>query len=289
MSQPDQSIVKWLNRQSADLTEEGGVTHYALYHAVTGEDPESLERFRPGDDSEVLAQEIWDLAEHDATTRTSGRWQRYVIYSFRGTDEPVAQWAFKVLGKAVNIVSEDSDPATEKGALGAVMAQNKALHNTLMQLTEATSGRLARDLEVERRKREASETKLMEMFEKMQSVEDRAHEREMEKAREIRAAQRHEQLMGMLTAAAPALLSQFLGARGNGDGSSMMRDESIENLLGNLDSEEVNGVMNALKTHNRIALIPIYQAYRQKREAKNANVPKILKDGGEEPDVEPTH
>lgn len=280
MTVADPTIIKWLNRQSADLTEEGAITLYELYHAVTGENPERLERFPASDDNEELSHSIWSIAEHDASTRTSGRVQRYLICAYRDKEnEPSSSHPFKVMGKAVNILSDDSDPASEKGALGAVMSQNKALHNTLMQLTEATSGRLARDLEVERRKREALETRLMEQFEKIQSIEDRAHERELEKARELRSAQRHEQIMGMLVSVAPAMLSRIIGS--NSAGASMMRDESLGQFLKNISAEEMGAVMNALKTPNRIALLELYAAHRDKFEAEEKDKPKILREGGE--------
>jgi len=284
MVHPD--IVKWLTLQIADITERGGINRFELYHTVEESPAERIQVFDIGDgvDPQDLGQSIWDMAENDASSRALGVPQRYVIWSFRGeAQEMDSQWAFAIRGKTVlrgsMDLGESSDPPTERGIAGAVLRHNEALHRMVMLMTDATAGRLAAELQQERKRRAEVEDKMLDTMNLHQQLLDKKAERELYEARETAKARRHDELMGFFLSMAPLLASQFLGQKGFGaDAGAAMRDTAIGKILKGLSPDEAMGVIGALKDQNRLAFMELYKSYAQEDAADQEKKPIPFRD-----------
>jgi hypothetical protein len=284
MVSPD--IVKWLTVQIADLTSRGSITRFELYHTVEESPAERIQVFgleeEEGADPEELGQTIWDMAENDAASRSMGTIERYVIWAFRGeSDEMDSQYAFTIRGKTMTHAydGESSEPATERGHTGQMMRHNESIHRMMMLMTDATAGRLASELQQERKRREEVENKMLETMKLHQDLLDRKADRDLRDAKEQAKARRHDELMGFFLSMAPLLVSQFMGHKGmGGTGSAAMRDAAIGKILKNLSQEEAMTVLQSLKGSNQLAFMELYKSYAQEDAQEQADKPIPFRD-----------
>lgn len=274
-----------------DITEDGGPHRFELFH--TDEEGatrlniyrmESFADAEPGD----LAQEIWDTAESDADTRGIGMHQRYSIVLFRNEDdrEHEAQCAFNMRGSSRaldNFSGADSEKATAKGFQAQQMRHTEILMKQLLEQSEATSGRLMRENEKLRQRVEFLENKFGSMLEMQQDLMDRSHQRKLEEAKQDAAARRHEELMAAALSMSKLLAAKYMGGAGGivkNLPASAARDGAIGNLLGNLDHEEMNRVINSLRPENQAVLLQLYNSYREDYEKQEQQKPEILRSNG---------
>jgi hypothetical protein len=266
---PD-DVSEWIKARLNDITDEGTISQFQVLHAVDGES-ELLGIVRANDSVEVdeIAQEIWDTALADAETRMSGRKQRYSIAAYRGksrTFESVKSFLIDGQGQLSSL--GDSESSTPSGHLGQMMRHSEKLHSMVMQLTEVTAGRLARDLENERNHRLTLENKQQQYWEKFIELEDRSHEREMERRLQEQQAQRHEQLMGSLMGFLPLVLAKFLGGSPGGElPAAGARDQSLHELLKNLSEKEITAIFSSLDPPNQLILMELYQSHKKMAES----------------------
>ena len=154
---PSEEVTRWIKaRLNEPVSGSSGIiTKIELHHAVEGEGSEMMCVVRVSDDADHddVAQEIWNTAEEDASTRMSGRMQRYVMIArWAGEGEEPLRKPFLMNGKAtLDLMSGDTEGSTPAGTMGQMMRHTEKLHTSIMQLTEMTAGRLARDLEQERK------------------------------------------------------------------------------------------------------------------------------------------
>lgn len=284
MISPD--AVKWLTVQIADLTSRGSISRFELYHTVEEAPAERIQVFsleeEEGADPEELGQAIWEMAENDAASRSLGTPQRYVIWSFRGDmDEMDSQYAFSIRGKQVTHAydGESSEPSTERGHVGQMMRHNESIHRMMMLMTDATAGRLASELQQERRRREEVENKMLETMKLHQDLLDRKADRDLTEAKEAAKARRHDELMGFFLSMAPLVLSQFMGHKGaSGTASAAMRDTAIGKILKGLSQEEAMAVLGSLKGKNQLAFMELYKSYAQEDAQEQAEKPIPFRD-----------
>lgn len=284
MGQPSEEVTNWVKGRLNDVTEEGPISRIELWHAIEGEAGELLQNVKVQSDADPfdVAQEIWDAAETDSGTRMSGRMQRYVMIAYRpDSDMPDARRPFLMSGKATtDMLGGDTEPSTQTGHLGQLMRHDEKMHTLVMQLTEMTSGRLARDLEHERARRIKLEDRQMEAFETMQELLDRRHEREMERQQEAKKQHRHDELMALLLSMAPLVLAKALGPAGGMVAGNLpaagARDEAIHQFLRGLTSEEAMKVFEVLPPSKQMALMEIYKAHKEEEESREEKEKEAL-------------
>jgi hypothetical protein len=238
------------------------------------------------DDAEPydVAQELWDTAETDAATRVTGRMQRYVMVAFRADDdEPESRHPFTMNGKArMDLLGGDTEGPTPSGHLAQLMRHDERMHQTVMQITETTHGRLMRDLESERARRIVLEDRQMEGFQMMQDLQDRKHERDAENRKAEQAAQRHDQMMAMLMSMAPLVISKMMGPAATaavGSAAALpaagARDESIHQFLKSLTEQDAMGIIGSLgkSPEKQMALMEIYKAHQEEEKRRDEPAP----------------
>jgi len=276
MSTVSNEVIKWLTVQVADLTERGPITRFELFHTVEGEQAERLQIFgieSEGTDVQDLGQSVWDCSENDASSRAAGMPQRYVIYAFRGENQdPEGQHAFLIRGRGVSNVmmgmGDSSDAPTERGLQAQLMRYNEGLHRQMMVMTNEVGGRLAQELEKERKRREEVEDKMLEVYKLQQQLLDQAAARDLAAAREASQARRHDEMMGFFMSMAPLVTAKLFGDGPMTGAQTSMRDQAIGKILKNLSAEETQAIMTSLKGTNQIAFIELYKTYAEE-DAKN--------------------
>lgn len=275
---PSEEVTRWIKaRLNEPLTGSGMINKIELHHAVEGEGSELMCVVRVGEgaDPDDITQEIWNTAEEDASTRMSGRMQRYVMIARWSDDgeEPIRK-PFLMNGKAtMDMMSGDTEGPSPAGTMAQMMRHSEKLHTSLMQLTEMTAGRLARDLEAERKIRMRLEDERSKSIEAIQDLADRKHERDMDIKRESTKQDRHDQVMALLMGMAPLIASKFLGAGAAGAAgiagslpAAGARDASLHQMMKNLDEEEIMKIMQALKPSNQMVMMELFKAHKEQEE-----------------------
>ena len=276
MSSPEPKLLKYILANSADLTDRGLPDRFELLH-TSDEGHTRLGVYRLADykdeQSEVLAQEMWDAAEADADTRGVGMMQRYAVVTFRGVDDHdnESQLAFNMQGRSTALRNwpKDSDSPTAKGLQAQQMRHNENMMQMLVQSTEASTSRLVQENQRLRARCEYLETKFTEMVETYQSLADRSHERKMDEKREEARSERHEQMMGVVMSTSQLFAAKFLGGASpiaNSLPAAAARDLSISNFMQQLSEEEIKAVMANLRPANQQTLLHIYMSYKEDAE-----------------------
>lgn len=270
MTAPDPKLAPWLRKHLRELTEQGAVERVELYHASDGTPLERLllANVSEGVDAEELAQELWDVAQQDSSTRPADLVQRYVVATYQGEDRaPLAQFPFLTSGGTPGVLTP-MDQATEKGERGMLMRHTESLHRVVIEQSTYHTNTLRNELESERKLRLGYEEKMVGVFEALQQLMDRKHERDMDMKREEAKSRRHEEFMGLIMSAAPMLLAQFMGGKGM-PGASVARDEGIRNFLKGLTEPEINGVINSLRPDHAMLLMELYKSYATEEKKRN--------------------
>lgn len=282
----DQKLVKWIE---TEMITGDTVNRFELYHAVEGEGAERCQIFpvEEGMNLGELAQQIWDVAEHDAETRTAGMPQRYVVWSYHGEAmEPQSQHPFSIRGRAsgpLMMSSQDSEPATDRGERAQQMRQLENQHRMIMLMADSTAGRLVTELQREQARREKAEDRMMETIRREQDLLDRKAEREIELAKQESRAKLLHDFGQTIMSLVPLLGAKFLSGMnpigGTSDGAA--RDQAIGRILKNLSQEETMGIMNNLTMMNKMAFLELYKSYKEDSEKEEAKKPELFRDGKE--------
>lgn len=215
MTIPQKAIVEWVTKRRTDLTDEGVISRFELWHSVDGEVSEPIGRYEmetrdEDEDPEDLVQEMWNDAVHDAGTRPQGSYQRYVIKAFRGDkQEPDEAKAFALSGAAVSSHLGGTESPNPRGMLAQDMRFSDNLHGLVLRMAEGSAGQLAAQLE---KAREENANLLMQrsrLLEIEQRLLDRSHERQMDREERAKSGERIDMVLGMLTNLAPMILSKL--------------------------------------------------------------------------------
>lgn len=292
MSMPPNDLIKWTKKILMEVQEDGGTERVELWHQIGDDGGERLHIFKNLSEHqpEDLAEAIWENAQGDAKTRTVGMMQRYAAQAFAGGDDddgiPSYMHSFVMTGGAVsNVFGDDSDPATPAGQTKQGMRLVEQLHKMLMQQTEMTAGRLARDYREERDARIKAENKLLEGFELYQKLLDKTHERDLERAEQVQNAKRTDQFMGLLMSVAPIVLMKFLPqgqpgipspAGGEGSGSpptphgtigplvsGSPRSIALGRILLSIPRESAQALLGSLSQLTQIAVMQLVASYQE--------------------------
>ncbi|MGB1275478.1 MAG: hypothetical protein ACPG77_06995 [Nannocystaceae bacterium] len=296
---PEKRLSSWISKMASDLTPDGSINKVELWHSVEGEGGERLLTIRTEDrphdeDVDDLAVEIWNEAYQDASTRTQGRPQRYIVQMFRGSDiTPEDSRGFVIVGMGVSsLTGGSSEPPTARGVLGQDMRQNDNLHALVVRMCEASAGTLAVQLERERREND----RLREANRKAAALEqdllDRKHDRDLKREQESKKEDRLDSLLTLASSMVPMIAAKVLGAgQPSPDGSppaleaakGAARDQSVGSLLSSLEASQVQQIFSVLTTEQSIAMMEIYESFRS--EAAPAcpnNTPTEVPPGGPE-------
>jgi len=314
MSAPSFGLVKWLTRQLSDITEDGCIVRFELFHTIEGEHADRLELWRNSADDprdpQELGQEIQDAADRDVQSRISGQPQRYAVYAFRAeSEEHEGQMSFLVRPTLhQSRYGEDSEPPTEKGVIAHFMRQNENMHRLMIGSQQATVGQLTSDLERERAARQKSEDLHWAMFDKYQKLLDKEHERRIAEAKELMKARRLDEMLGVATALLPIVITKLVGAvnpqpatptaaapLAPGQPASLVpparavgypvdpKDAAIRLFFANLSEVEISGVLGSLSGPNQLALAELHRAFSEEAPsapdvaARQLTVRKFLK------------
>lgn len=272
MSSPAPTVTKWITYQLADLTERGPITKIELYHTIEDANAERLQSFNIKDnpDPNDLAGQVWETCELDKDSRPLGDQQRYALWAFRAdSTDPDASHAFLLQGRSHSKLSdlggESSDPPNERGHMGQMMRQNGEIHRQMMIMTDQFAVRLSQELDAERKRREKTEDRVIQIFELHQGLLDRTAQRELDAAKEQAKEQRHQELMGMFMSIGPVMIAKFLGQDkllGQAAAPSALRDSLVGKFLEGLSPTEMNGVIAALRDMRKVQFLEIWKSYK---------------------------
>lgn len=276
MSAPTEEVTRWAKARMDDIRSDGTISRIDVIHAIEGEPSEVLAHVKVSDGDEYLdiAQDLWDACDEDVSTRSVGRMQRYVFLAYASDDDnPVSRKALIMQGKLrSDMVGGDTEGPTPQGLHGQMMRHTEQLQTRLIQLTDVTTGRMARDLETERNRSQRLEEQQLKMMEMMHELENRAHERKLEQQRETAKEKRHEQLMGMVMTVAPLAAARILGGGAAGAAVGQLpaagaRDAGTHEFLKSLTPDEIQKVLGCFPMEKQMALMALYEEHRNMEEA----------------------
>ncbi len=234
------------------------------------------------------AQVLYQSAQHDSETRTSGVPQRYSVLAYRHEDsrEPEASYPFVIkTNTARALIGGDTEPPTDKGVLSHYMRHDENLHRIMVNSTESMLIRLNSEVEFERKRRMLAEQTSLQLTEKTQELLDRSSERRINEARAVQHDKHVSELMGVVVAMLPMLAAKLLGI-GDPKGetsqlSGATRDIAVRKMLKNLSSEETTKLVKSLEPHNQLVFFELYKSFREDELKEQAQRPEILRDGEE--------
>lgn len=277
---------KWIARSLADLTEEGLIHRFELFHSVDDR-AERLEICKVRDketEADDIAQLLYDSAAYDASTRP-GSSQRYIVGAFRSEQqlEPETQFPFRIVGQGATAwTGGDTEQPTEKGERAQNMRMMNELHNTMMRFADSFGGRMSHMLDKERERSEKLEQRLRERNVDFEDLQDRKLDREMLRNETLLRQKLMTDVFGSLTPLIPLvtgkLIGGFMGDK-NGqvakalvphDPSKVSRDQQLREFLGMLEDSEKEGVFQALSAGHKITLIQIGQSFADNSEMQKA-------------------
>lgn len=282
MGQPSDKLKKWVMRLIADITEEGTLHRFELFHTIEGEPAERLGIYRVKSDdggeenATDLVQTLWDDAEHDAETRKSGD-QRYVVVGFRHEEQqdPEAQFPFR-LTRSSRFAGDSSDPPTEKGERAMMMRQLNENHTIMAGMVAALSSRISTELDKETARRQAAEDRLAKRNLELEDLADRRLDREVDRAARLQREKLTGDVVSSLLPLVPFVASALIERVAPGkpkdqnghdtqkvlapvSAEQQSREVLLKELFANLTNHEAKAVFEAVKPMKRIALGQILQ------------------------------
>jgi hypothetical protein len=265
----DDKVVRWMTKMLSSLTENGRVCRVELFHTIEGAPADRCIALgiEEGQDVGELSQELWEVAEHDSSTRDFGMPQRYVIRLFDVPtgDDHLAVYPFTIRGRATSAYSDSaSEPANERGLMAQFMRTIENQNRLLVHNAALTSNELERAVNRAR----AAEDRELATRKLHEELQDRTVEREIQKAREILRAKQTHQVVSSVIPLIPLLLTKFLQGSLPGlqalqaPGEKAPFDTEIETFLKSLSREEMQGVMAALRGVNQLTMVEIWKSYQ---------------------------
>lgn len=257
-------LQKWLERQSRDVTENGAIEKFILYHTVSGAGNEKVETFPASEQTvEDFVSILDSTTRNDAATHVGGMPERYQLVAVREGD-PDGSAYFAWLVEPINRVSmgESSDPPTPVGERAQSMRHQEQLHKLLVTQQAVTLGNLVDENNRERTKRLEAEAEL-EMY----------IQRERDSNGPVNA------LAGMLTQVLPVLLAQFLqtpAPKAVGAAPSVMslqapptgvqgiEYEALLKLIDELSPAELMGASSSVTQAHQLAVFEIKKGLDEK-------------------------
>lgn len=298
MSLVEPSIISWVRKQISAVYQDGGVSHFIVFHeGIDGLSRLHMERAPDPDSDEGeidVAQILYDAAEKDASTRpNSGNPERYIITANVEIDDSmqeVGQTSFVLTRRGIQLSDTGHLPANEKGVIAQQLRQTSELHRMLIETHHAGSQRLVEENRRLASQVSASQDREIRVIQLAQDLMDKKEERDLRRAESERAAQRSEQMFQLLMTMVPILLAKFVGtgvgklaagslpAMGN-----TARDRSVANLIKGLDSKTIEKIAEELTPEQQLAFFEIYSSYSKDLVAEEEAKPTKLQD----PDVIP--
>lgn len=293
MSVPSNDLAKWVKKIMIEVQEDGGATRVELWHAIEGEGGDRIATFKNLSEhtADDLGEAIWETAESDAKTRTAGMIQRYSCQAFVGSDDgdgmPEQMHAFTMRGgQSGDLFGDDTEPGTPQGRMKMDMRHTENLHRLLVQQTEMTSGRLARDYAEERKARIAAENRSLDVIKIYQDLLDRQSDRDLKTAKEIQSEKRTDQMIGMLMTIAPLVIARFVPALGGqagspagGQGGSPLTPQAslltgpllqgsprsimLGKILLSIPGDKARALISSLSQMTQIAVMQIIASYQE--------------------------
>lgn len=301
---PNAQLLEWIRKLAVDLTPEGTITRLELLHSIEGDMGERLSTVEmadrePDEDPDDLAQELWDEACQDATTRPQGSFQRYTCRAFRAdSTEPEEQKAFTMTGRAVSAMTGGStEPPTVRGELSMNMRHADNLHAMMLRMTEATAGTAVTQLQKEREENDRLRAASYEFAKLREEMLDRSQEREIRRAEFETSQARTAQLMGVVTNLLPVVLAKFVtppslpqataqavsplgvapeqaiaqAAPTVEPVAAVARDAAVGQLLSTVTPEQMQVLMGTFDEAQTIAFVELYGSHRQAQEQAQAS------------------
>lgn len=308
MKAAPEALSKWVKRLMADITEEGAICRFELVHTTAdgGFDRVESVAIQSGEsEAEDVVQMLYDSADHDAETR-EGKSQRYTILAFRSEQgDHESQYPFRLTKNQNAFTVADTEAPTEKGERAQMMRMSNDNHAMMLRFTESLGGRLAGELDRERKLRIDAEARADKMKLDLEDLKDRQLDRELERAARLQREKFTGDLIGSVLPLLPMALGALIefaskkagelpGKEKNGktstiakalmqaDPNRVSRTVLLKTFAENVSGREASAVAEALKPMNRIALIELFgQLQKDPGEASmvgvDAGIQKFLK------------
>jgi hypothetical protein len=288
--------VRWVTYCQQDLTEEGPIQSYALYHTIEGEPIERLCTVGKVEEKtvEAIVAELWDLAENDTETRMTGLPQRYVAHAYRSDPENAdSQLAWMLRGSSFlnDLRGGSTEPPTEKGLQALLMRQVEEGHKLLVGYSEAVAGRLARELDKKTEELNKAKEKEVERLTKMEDLIDRQFERDLKRKQAEREDEREEKIYSVLTSfVLPMVLQKLTSGKGDtpdqasaakllggilergGEEEKPSREKAVGYFLKSLELDEIGKIFEAVGPEKSQKLQELYNSYREPDAEADAEV-----------------
>lgn len=291
MGLPSPELVKWVARALSEVDETGGLSRLELYHAIDGEGIERLQVFRIDTEetptAERLAEDIMATAELDADSRTMELKQRYEIRSFIGDNaenESIFGFIITPTSRAGMPHGSSTHAPNERGLIGQMMTHDERNHQLMISSAEATIGRLTREVMNKDKIISAQQELTIKVHELVQKLQDRTHERDLERAEQTQSAKRWDDFMGLIMTMVPLVMAKVLGPKAEAIAAPALpqkaaRDESTMQFLQTIRPDQFNKILSVLETTQQIGLVQLLQSYAKESEQREASKPEVLKNG----------
>jgi hypothetical protein len=278
MSAPSPQLESWMNEMVGTLLSNTDHPQLDRFEVLFAGD-DHIERLRvlrvedtPGelDASELpalFARGVHAVCEQHAQTLPSGTPLRYAVQAYRAPADTTPEASFYLVLQGALLLAQPagSSPAAAQGQL---IRHNENLHALAMNLMNAVAGRLTQDLEQERLARQAAERRTQEVFALREQLLDRQHERNLEAAREERDAQTKQQLLELVKALAPVVLSRLAPRAPNApepelSHPAVLRDQAVRRIIAGLSADELQKIIVSVKPGTQAALLELIDTYEK--------------------------
>jgi hypothetical protein len=288
MSLADRKFITWLKALSGDLTEAGLFSRLVLYQSTSnGTDlissfELSEELLSSPEGLEVLGQTIWDLANEEVDT-AYGMNQRFVVAAFRGDSEQYERrHPFKITKhrSVEQQLGGESVTPNEVGVTAQMIRHDSENHRLIMLLSGTHAERMDSQNQRLHAELQAMQERQSRFLQTQEDLFDRKAERELHNAVELRKAQQHEKIAGMVLTFLPLMFSKATGT-GNVNGNAISahaRDLAVGNFLRNLTMDEFRKVVEGLKPENQIQCIELFKSYKTDDKVAQAEKPEVLRE-----------
>lgn len=276
----------------ADITEEGLPHRFELFHTVDGgAERLSILKLKEGADASDVAQQLFDDAMHDMSTRDNHA-QRYTVGLFRTEEQqtPEQQFPFRIQPRiGMNWTGGDTEQPTEKGERAQLMRMQNEGHQIIMKMAESFGGRMAHEVERVSKLNRELEEKLAKRNEDFEDLQDRRLDRELARAEILQRTKFYGDMMQSLLPLVPHIASGVLGKFMGGGGKKLAgenggkngheseaakamvpknaeaasREVVLKELFLNMDDQEKQGLLEALHPMHRMVLFTLMQQAQQ--------------------------
>jgi hypothetical protein len=286
MGLADRKLVNWLREMGEDITEHvGPFALLKLFQSTAGDTNHILtielsDELRSNPD--ILAQRIWDTAEHEIST-AYGVEQRFMVCAFRQDQEAYERrYPFKLTKHRTleQQLDGESVPANETGLTQQMLRHDSESHRHLMLMSGAYAERAEATIDRLTKQLSGLEDRHIKVIMLQEELLDRKAQRELQNSIELSKAKQIDRMKEMVIPFLPLMFSKLLGGRmiSREPMAAVARDMAVSKYMQGLTEEEFSVIYAGLKPENKAAFIELFKSYKQDDVDMQAGKPEILRD-----------